>query len=355
MSGRFSRRRCGAAVLGSATVALLMASCGSREEVDTSRPADFGFQRSVQTTLEEEGRVAYERYCVGCHGVKGDGLGPAAGFLHPKPRSFVEADFKFSWTRAGQLPTDDDLRRSIKEGLRGSAMPPWDLLPDRTVDALIAYIKTFSTKWSERGPGKPIPRVDDPYGLSEDKSAAIARGEAVYHGFANCWACHPAYVSEEKLNEHLVAFGSPARPGFRPGLEHSVGKANTQGDILYPPDFHRDFVRSGADLDDLYRVIGAGVTGAAMPTWIDSMDIPGEKPGDPPLVQRSDVWAMAYYVQWLIANRPARLDAATLVVRPRAQKIYATGEIPVGAAPDTSDGGDEEFLEEEEFFEEESP
>lgn len=343
-----------------AVVAMLMAGCGSDEntDVDTSRAAEFGFQKSVRTSLIDEGREAYQLYCGGCHGDNGDGNGPAARFLHPRPRNFQLANYKFSSTRSGQLPTDDDLKRTITEGLKGSAMPGWDLLPARTVTALVAYLKTFSPRWEERGDAPPIPQVTDPYRSLADKSKAVARGEVVYNGFATCWTCHPSYVDTDTINEHLAAMENPTREVFRDNLNESEGKPNNEGEVIYPPDFRRDFVRAGADIDDLYRSIGAGITGTAMPTWIDSMEIP-KTHGDGPLVEPEDVWAMAYYVQQLILERPAKLAAADVQngygPRDRPQKIYAPGEKPEPPPEDAETETDEEFTDEEfeEFDEDE--
>jgi mono/diheme cytochrome c family protein len=291
----------------------------------------------VETSLVEEGRAAYGRYCSGCHGISGDGNGEAARFFDPRPRNFQTANFKFSWTRSGSLPTDEDLERTITRGLKGSAMPPFDLLPARTVRALVAYIKTFSPKWQQQSPAPRIPVVEDPYRALADKSTAIARGEKLYHGFATCWTCHPAYVREERINEQIVAFSGLARPGFRPDLMHGTGKPNTEGDLIYPPDFRRDFVRSGADVHSLYRVISAGISGTAMPTWADSIDIPGKHAGDPPLARPEDLWALAYYVQDLIAQRPAKLPAGAFDIRERPKIILPPGQRPVPSAPDTED------------------
>ena len=303
-------------------------ACDTRSDVDNSKPTHFGFQRSISTSLIEEGKLAYANYCVGCHGPAGDGNGEAALFLHPRPRNFINANFKFSSTRSGQLPTDDDLKRTIRRGLKGSAMPSFKLLPDRTIDGLIAYLKTLSPKWKEYDAPVPVPMVDDPYRRLTDKSAAIRRGEAVYHGYANCWSCHPAYVPEKKINEYQVAFGGQLREFFRPHLDRSEGKENVEGELIYPPDFHRDFVRGGMTVDDLYRSIAAGITGTAMPTWIDSIDLPGKKPGDPPIVSRSDLWAIAYYVQSLISERPALIAEGKFALRERARPIYLHGEPP---------------------------
>lgn len=321
---------------------LAVAGCEPEADLDTSRPAAVAAGRELPDPLLEEGRQAYVTYCAGCHGDAGDGKGPAAAFLHPRPRNFQDAKFKFTSTRAGRLPTDDDLRRSIVEGLKGSAMPSWRLLPDHTVTALIAYIKTFSTKWVERRPAPQIPVVNDPYRSAENKEEAIARGEVVYHGFATCWTCHPSYVPESKVNQYLVQMGNPSRDAFRSGLFESEVKPNEDGELIYPPDFHRDFVRSGMDVEDLYRSIAAGITGTAMPTWVDSMEY--ESPHGGPLVQTEDLWAIAYYVQDLIRHRPALLPADGFAHRRRPVPIYLHGEPPKPveeAAPAT----DEEFTE----------
>jgi len=325
------------------------AGCSEESEkgVPAPHPSEFGYQTPVQTSLIAEGQVAYRIYCVGCHGEKGDGNGKAALFLRPKPRDFTLGQFKFQATRSGRLPTEEDLKRTIREGLKGSAMPGWNLLPVRTVNALVAYLKTFSSKWESSRPAERIPRVENPYATETDKSEAIARGEAVYHGFATCWTCHPAYVSQDRINQYLVAMENPPRDAFRPHLFESEGKENSEGKLIYPQDFRRDFVRSGADLEDLYRSIGAGITGTAMPTWIDSMDYASEKEGHPPLVQPTDIWSLAYYVQDLILSRPAKFAEGAFQVRDRRQMIYLHGK-PAGTEQPALPEPD---IEEEEFSE----
>lgn len=305
------------------------------DDEDTSRPAAFGYQQSVHDALLEEGRSAYLQYCVGCHGDQGDGNGPAAKFLHPPPRNFITAQYKFSSARAGRLPTDADLKRTITQGLRGSAMPAFRLLSTRTVEALVTYLKSLSPRWKEEDASMPVPLVDDPYRREVDKSEAIARGEALYHGLAICWSCHPAYVPETKINEYVVAFGNPAREGFRPNLHLADAKPNSEGIVLYPPDFLRDYVRAGTSLEDLYRSVAAGITSTAMPTWYDSIDIPGANPGDPPRASAGDLWAIAYYVQDLLKKRPPLLKPNEFNVRAHAQGIYLHGPPPKPTEPTT--------------------
>ena len=108
------------------------------------------------------GKAVYERRCVGCHGAQGDGNGPAATFLDPRPRNFTLGSFKFRTTPSGSLPTDGDLYRTLTRGVRWTAMPTWHELPEKDRMAVIAYIKTFSSRWKDEKPEPPIPIGDPP-------------------------------------------------------------------------------------------------------------------------------------------------------------------------------------------------
>src|SRR3989441_3901598 len=67
----------------------------------------------------------YGKWSAGCHGDAGAGDGPAASQMLPRPRDFTGAIYKIRTTASGQLPTDQDVLRSIDEGLPGTAMPAW--------------------------------------------------------------------------------------------------------------------------------------------------------------------------------------------------------------------------------------
>lgn len=332
-------------------IGFLVFGCSSEDDDGDDSPTTvFSSGANARSTLVGKGRVAYETFCTGCHGQEGDGQGEAARFLSPRPRDFTTGRYKFSSTRAGQLPTDSDLQRTIVKGLKGSSMPGWERLSQETIHALIAYIKTFSTRWEEQPPAQPIPVVENPYRWVADKSQAIVRGEAVYHGFAVCWSCHPAYVPEARINQYHTQLENPARDEFRPDLHLSEAKINTDGELVFPPDFKRDFVRAGSSVDHLYRSIAAGISGSAMPTWIDSINVLSDAHPDVLLVSSSDLWALAYYVQDLIKQRPAKLSPNQFVTRDRKQRILGPNEkwTPQLPEPEPAFGGDWEYFREEE-------
>src|SRR5580698_9271059 len=73
----------------------------------------------------KQGKLLYQRYCIFCHGVDGDGAGDSAAYLDPKPRDFTKATFKCRSTPSGSLPLDADLYDTISRGIHASGMPSW--------------------------------------------------------------------------------------------------------------------------------------------------------------------------------------------------------------------------------------
>ena len=167
----------------------------------------------------ESGRLAYDRYCAGCHGKNGDGKGPAAIFLNPKPRDFTVGKFKFSSVPSGEQPTDEDLERTIVHGLSGTSMPAWRLLPEDQRVAIIAYIKTLSPRWEQQGPGNAIAIPEDPFKENADSMRkGIERGEKAYYTLTTCWQCHPGYINAERMAVLLKGANKPSE-SLRPNFE----------------------------------------------------------------------------------------------------------------------------------------
>jgi mono/diheme cytochrome c family protein len=82
----------------------------------------------------------FRKHCSNCHGVTGDGRGPAAALQNPYPRDFRAGVFKFKSTPRGEPPTRADLRRTIMHGMPGTAMPAFRLLPESDIEAIIDYV-----------------------------------------------------------------------------------------------------------------------------------------------------------------------------------------------------------------------
>lgn len=86
----------------------------------------------------ERGKQVYTANCMACHGTQGDGQGPAAMALTPKPSNFTAAAF---WDGR----TDEALASSIKSGKPGTSMAPFPQLTDEDMASLVIYLKTFNS------------------------------------------------------------------------------------------------------------------------------------------------------------------------------------------------------------------
>src|SRR5262245_22555690 len=88
----------------------------------------------------------YRRHCGHCHGTTGDGQGPTAKLLNPYPRDYRQGKFKFKSTERAAKPTAYDLERIVRDGVPGTAMPSFALLPDNQIKALVEYVKYLSMR-----------------------------------------------------------------------------------------------------------------------------------------------------------------------------------------------------------------
>ena len=84
------------------------------------------------------GRQLFQKHCVHCHGVNGEGDGPTAAYLNPYPRNFVEG--KFRDVRRGTKHGISDLKRVIRTGVNGTAMPSFARLKDEQQLAIALYV-----------------------------------------------------------------------------------------------------------------------------------------------------------------------------------------------------------------------
>jgi mono/diheme cytochrome c family protein len=88
----------------------------------------------------------YRRNCAHCHGISGDGVGPTAFILNPYPRDYRPGVYKFKSTFNPMEPTDEDLYHTIMDGVPGTAMPAFSVLPPDEVAALLEYVKYLSMR-----------------------------------------------------------------------------------------------------------------------------------------------------------------------------------------------------------------
>ncbi|MCA8996266.1 MAG: cytochrome c, partial [Planctomycetaceae bacterium] len=92
------------------------------------------------------GRHLYGEHCQHCHGVAGDGAGPTARYLNPRPRDYRKGIFKFTTTQASERICRDDLSRIIEDGIPGTYMPSFKLLTDDEMESIIEYVMWLSMR-----------------------------------------------------------------------------------------------------------------------------------------------------------------------------------------------------------------
>jgi len=236
------------------------------------------------------GKEVYERRCIGCHGDKGDGNGPAATFLfNQRPRNFSAGVFKFRLSQK-PVPTDGDLLRTITRGVRGTAMPAWYELPINDRLAVIQYIKydlavdrSDPNKpyayFTEEPPGQPLYIGPPPAASAE----IIAHGKDIWQN-AKCWECH-------------------GQTGKGDG-EKAAGLKDDFGFAIRPADLTGGQFKSGPSVEDIFRTMSTGLSGTPMPSFRDSLP-------------EQDRWALSYYVLSLSAftdpltGEPLKISDAT--------------------------------------------
>lgn len=132
----------------------------------------------------DSGITRYQERCAVCHGEKGDGRGPAAPSLNPKPMDFTSGLYKYRSTAWGSPPLDSDLERTIREGLQGTAMPAWgDLLSPGEVRDVIEVLKTFSpSTFRKKEMPIPVPSTFQAANREVGKRLYVEKGCAACHG-----------------------------------------------------------------------------------------------------------------------------------------------------------------------------
>jgi mono/diheme cytochrome c family protein len=97
-------------------------------------------------TVMQSGRVLYMRHCSHCHGTSGDGAGPTAQYLNPRPRDYRHGIFKFTSTTDVSKASRQDIKRVLQYGIPGTYMPSFLLLTDSEIHALVEYVRFLSLR-----------------------------------------------------------------------------------------------------------------------------------------------------------------------------------------------------------------
>lgn len=204
----------------------------------------------------EKGKKVFEKYCVICHGPKGDGKGlmgivsryQKRGSVQTiYPRDFTTGVFRFRTTGTGCLPTNDDILGVVTTGIPRAYMPSHEDVSMDERKAVVEYIKTFSKRWKEEEACKPFP-VKKPAFVASAES--IEKGKKLYKDM-KCWECH-------------------GDQGKGDGTKSDQLK-DDWGDKILPFDFTSGATKMGFAPENVYTAYTAGLDGSGMPSYEDSM------------------------------------------------------------------------------------
>lgn len=292
-------------------------------------------------------RGLYREHCVVCHGLEGQGSGPAALFQNPYPRNLRHGVFKWKSTERDSKPLREDLLKSLHAGLPGSSMPSFAAVDADDLDALVDYVIYLSVRGEVeremiaaavdeltygddelpdafRLADKPgtdggevaievlrdvmqqwsaatdevvvVPDFTPLAGESLDES--VQRGRALFNGqIAACAGCHGNNANGEALildyddwtKEYSSAIGIDPkdRAAIRPLKK--LGAMTPR--LADPRNLHDGVFRGGGSPTDLYRRVSQGIAGSPMPGLLVSEDASGVG------LTVDQVWDLVRYVQ----------------------------------------------------------
>ena len=253
----------------------------------------FPLPASLSAQSPPRGKAVYDKWCAGCHGDDGAGVGSAATYMLPQPRDFTKGVYQIRTTASGELPTDADLKRIVDLGMPGSAMPGWESkLTETERTDVIAYIKSFSKFFAGKAPTAIA------IGKAPSSSAeGITAGQAAYQKL-ECFKCH---------GDAGRGDGKSA-PTLTDDWDHPIRAANLAANWRF---------NGGGAVEDVYARLRTGLDGTPMPSFSDAVESK--------VVSDEDLWRVAQYVRSL---SPEQAPAVREVIR--AARV--TGALPSGPA-----------------------
>jgi mono/diheme cytochrome c family protein len=272
----------------------------------------------------------YRKHCLACHGLSGDGAGANAADLDPYPRDFRNGVFKYASTAGTAKSLRDDLLRTLRSGIPGTAMPSLAKLPDGQIESLVEYVKYLSIRgetelyllqtvvdehaalpldrekvlaeglrpavmsWNRAADmavvPPPAPRAD----TLDQLSVSIDRGRELFRTMGGqCFLCHGWTGKGDGQRTDLYDDWNKRKIADTPqqtqelALRFQLAVQSLEARNLTEGVFH------GGDRPiDLYRRISAGIKGTPMPAA-------GPAPGRKGALSADDIWHVVNYVRSL--------------------------------------------------------
>jgi mono/diheme cytochrome c family protein len=135
--------------------------------------------------LLAKGKDLFAGNCAPCHGETGQGDGPAAATLNPRPRNFTSSP---GWKNGTDLPT---IYKTLTKGISGTAMNSFDYLSKRDRMALAHYVQSLGVFAHREGSREAVEALSEMLAAAGEKtsnkipvSAAMAKLEQEFSAAA---------------------------------------------------------------------------------------------------------------------------------------------------------------------------
>ena len=269
----------------------------------------------------KHGQAVYMKRCVQCHGVSGDGNGPVAGSMYPRPRDYRLGIFKFTSTPYGSRPRREDLIATLHRGIVGTSMPSFHLLPKKDIESVVDYVLVLS----QRG--------ELEYQLANEAEASEELFEEDIPDYVDTVGNHwkQAAVSltqpltpQPELTEERVKLGREAfltkgcskchGDDGRGHTKDNIGK-DSWGHATRAADLTSGMLHGGQEPVDIYRRIMNGINGTPMPGFKSSLESEPET-----------IWNLVSYVLSVSNRRREGTAIPAGLIKPYAEPVEIVAE-----------------------------
>jgi mono/diheme cytochrome c family protein len=246
----------------------------------------------------QRGAEVYMKNCRHCHGVTGDGNGPAAKYMAPRPRDYRPGVFKFTSTTYGSKPLREDLIRTVRRGIAGTSMPKFHLLPQRDLEAVVDYVLVLTHRGELETQLAEAVEFDgkvDPEEVPKMAQAVLAKWRAAPSQVVTPLTPMPEFTGAN-VKAGKVAFLSKAcskchGDDGRGQTKENIG-VDSWGHPTKAADLTSGMLRGGTEPLDIYRHIDSGINGTPMPSFRSNLQQEPET-----------VWNLVAFVLYLSNER----------------------------------------------------
>lgn len=282
------------------------------------------FERELKLKL---GQAVYMKRCVQCHGVSGDGNGPVADSMYPRPRDYTRGIFKFTSTPYGGKPRRQDLMATLERGVVGTSMPNFRLLPKKELEAVVDYVLVLAQRgeleYQLANEAEASEELDPEY-IPEFVSDVSTRWKEAEASLTQPLTPQPELTMERVAlgREAFLSKGCSKCHGEdgRGHTKDNIGK-DSWGFGTRAADLTSGMLHGGQDPVDIYRRILNGINGTPMPGFKSALENEPET-----------IWNLVSYVLQVSNRRREGTAIPAGLMKPYAEPVPA--EVAPESAPE---------------------